>query len=155
MEPGDITTIAAPSPTELTITSIGLDAAVRPEGLRNGVINPEPGTLMWFNGYGRVTPGDVGTAVIAGHVVSGDKADVFARLHEVTIGTIFSVGDPARVFRVSKAFVADKDALTTDADVWGENGTVRRVVLVTCDDGLGYRTDGHRVANYVVVGESS
>ena len=43
-----------------------------------GTIDPYPGTLMWFEGLDPVQPGRVGTAVIAGHVATGDCPDVLA-----------------------------------------------------------------------------
>ncbi|NLX00091.1 MAG: hypothetical protein GXY39_10350, partial [Actinomycetales bacterium] len=59
----------------------------------------------------------------------------------------------ARVFKVVRAGVVDKDDLTTDQTVWGVNTSVRRLAIVTCDDAYGFRGDGHRVANYVVIAE--
>lgn len=49
--------------------------------------------------------------------------------------------------------IIDKDELTTRKEVWGANKDTRRVVLVTCDDKLGFREDGHRTANFVAVAE--
>ena len=37
--------------------------------------------------------------------------------------------------------------------VWGRNDDTRRIVLITCDDRLGFREDGHRTANFVAVAE--
>lgn len=52
-----------------------------------------------------------------------------------------------------RAGVVDKEELTTDQAVWGANNSVRRLAIVTCDDAYGFRDDGHRVANYVVIAE--
>ena len=46
-----------------------------------------------------------------------------------------------------------KQALTTDQAVWGANSSESRLAIITCDDALGFRGDGHRVANFVVIAE--
>lgn len=139
----------------LRIPDIGLDAGLHAEGLRDGKINPPAGTVMWFTGFDRVAPGEVGTSVIAGHVVAGGRADVFNGLSEVAVGDeVQIVGDDGvETFRVVRAGVVDKDELTVDQTVWGANSAVRRLAIITCDDAFGFRTDGHRVANYVVIAE--
>jgi LPXTG-site transpeptidase (sortase) family protein len=145
------------APSELEIPAIDVSVALHPEGLRGGVVNPEPGTVMWVDGYDRVAPGEVGTAVLAGHVADGDTRDIFADLAEVVVGDTFAIRDTdgaTTSFDVIDVFTVDKDSLTTDPVVWGDNETQERVVLVTCDDVLGRRGDGHRVANLVVVGET-
>ena len=143
------------SGTSLRIPGIGLQARLHPEGLRDGKINPPAGTVMWFTGYDRVAPGAVGTSVIAGHVVANGRSDVFASLSRVRVGDTVEIAAPdgPRTFRVVRAGVVDKDALTTDQTVWGPNTSVRRLAIVTCDDAYGFRSDGHRVANYVVIAE--
>ena len=143
------------SGTSLRIPGIGLQARLHPEGLREGKINPPAGTVMWFTGFDRVAPGAVGTSVIAGHVVANGRSDVFANLSRVRVGDTVEIAGPdgPRTFRVVRAGVVDKDALTTDQTVWGANSSVRRLAIVTCDDAYGFRSDGHRVANYVVIAE--
>lgn len=141
---------------DLRIPGIDLDVTMRADGLRDGRINPPGGTVMWFDGSERVRPGAVGTAVIAGHVASGSQPDAFADLADVEVGDRVTIRDGdgrPRVFHVVRADVVDKDALTTDQDVWGGNDSVRRLAIITCDDANGYRSDGHRVANYVVIAE--
>lgn len=145
----------ATGPT-LKIPGIGLEKRLHSEGLRDGKINPPAGSVMWFTGYDRVRPGEVGTALIAGHVVAGGRADAFADLAEVRVGDRIEIVDTdgtTRTFAVVRAGVVDKDDLTTDQTVWGANRSVRRLAIVTCDDAYGFRSDGHRVANYVVVAE--
>ncbi|MCA1784113.1 MAG: class F sortase [Intrasporangiaceae bacterium] len=140
----------------LRIPGIGLRAGLHAEGLRDGKINPPAGTVMWFTGYDRVAPGSVGTSVIAGHVVAGGRSDVFADLSRVRVGDRVELADTdgtTSTFRVVRAGVVDKDDLTRDQTVWGSNSSVRRLAIVTCDDAFGFRGDGHRVANYVVIAE--
>lgn len=140
----------------LRIPAIDLSAGLHAEGLRDGKINPPAGSVMWFTGYERVAPGAVGTSVIAGHVVANGRSDVFADLSSVGVGDrVEIVGEDGAVdtFRVVRAGVVDKNELTVDQTVWGGNSSVRRLAIITCDDAFGFRGDGHRVANYVVIAE--
>jgi LPXTG-site transpeptidase (sortase) family protein len=84
------------------------------------------------------------------------KADVFADLPTVRVGDAVVVrsGSVNRTYVVKRTAVVKKVSLTRDPDVWGQNSSKRRIVLITCDDELGFRSDGHRVANYVVVAEA-
>lgn len=156
---------ATPSPTRkapstdglrIRIPAIGLDHVMRGEGLSsNGTIDPDPGTVMWFKGYERVRPGTVGTAVIAAHVATGQRADVFADLADVEVGdTVEVFEDGASVtYRVTRASAIDKKKVTTDQAVWGANNSRTRLAIITCDDAFGLRGDGHRVANFVVIAD--
>ncbi|MFC7488828.1 class F sortase [Knoellia sp. CPCC 206453] len=141
----------------LRVPDIRLNTSLRSGGVSSsGRINPPAGTAMWVRGYGRVQPGKVGTAVVAGHVASSGDDDVFARLSSVGVGdkVVVTSGSVTRTYVVKRAAVVNKSTLTHDADVWGQNTSKRRIVLITCDDELGYRSDGHRVANYVVVADA-
>ena len=145
-----------PSGHVLRIPSIDLDADLHAEGLRDGKVNPPAQTVMWFEGMDRVAPGEVGTSVIAGHVVSGGGPDRFADLAQVEVGDEVAIAEAdgsSATFTVVRAGVVDKDELTTDQEVWGPNSSVRRLAIITCDDAYGFRDDGHRVANYVVIAE--
>ncbi|MDO5502730.1 MAG: class F sortase [Actinomycetia bacterium] len=146
----------ADTDSTLRIPGIGLDAELHAEGLRGGKINPPAGTVMWYTGHDRVAPGEVGTSVIAGHVVANGRPDAFAQLAQVREGDTVEVTDAAgesSTYEVVRAEVVDKDDLTMDAHVWGPNSSVRRLAIVTCDDAFGFRSDGHRAANYVVIAE--
>ena len=138
--------------------SVGIHTAVDPRGLSaNGTISPPKGTVMWFTGYGRVMPGLVGTSVVAGHVAVDGSPDVFYRLPEVRTGQRVRVGyrdGDVLDFEVVHTEIVDKNELQTDPDVWGANSSSRRVVLITCDDAYGFRSDGHRVANFIAVAEA-
>ncbi|MDN5716795.1 MAG: class F sortase [Janibacter sp.] len=142
--------------TSLSIPAVGLSTQIEPQGLRGGKVNPDPGQVIWFTGYDRVRPGATGTTVIAGHVISGGEADSFAALEQLTKGDGVVLAYPGGAtlrFEVTSTDIVDKDELTTSTQVWGGNDDTRRVVLVTCDDELGFRTDGHRTANFVAVAE--
>jgi len=139
------------------VRAVGIRTRVVPQGLSpDGTITPPQGTAIWFTGYGRVMPGRVGTAVVAGHVVAYGRPDVFAHLPDVRPGARVRVGyrDGAVLdLTVVRTKVVDKAHLSSDPDVWGSGVRTRRVVLITCDDALGFRADGHRVANFVAVAE--
>lgn len=140
----------------LSVPSVGLSTTISPQGLRDGKVNPLAQQVIWFTGYDRVRPGATGTSVVAGHVVSGGGPDRFAPLEHVKKGDgvvlTYPGGEELRLEIVRTDIVAKTD-LQTDQDVWGANDSTRRVVLVTCDDRLGFREDGHREANFVAVAE--
>jgi sortase (surface protein transpeptidase) len=147
---------ATASGFRLRIPEIGLDRRMYGGGLSSdGTIDPEPGTVMWFMGYERVRPGRVGTAVVAGHVASGNRRDVFADLADVDVGDRVQIVDDGKAitYRVTRAGAINKYALTTDPAVWGPNTSRSRLAIITCDDAFGFRSDGHRKANFVVIAE--
>ena len=126
--PSSSATANTSADVRIRIPAIGLDHETSGGVLTaKGTIDPDPGTLMWFQGLDRVQPGRVGTAVIAGHVATGDRPDVLAELAEVEV--------------------------TTDETVWGVNTSRSRLAIITCDDAFGFRGDGHRRANFVVIAE--
>lgn len=141
----------------ISIPAAGVEQAMAPQGLSaDGTINPASGQVIWFTGYDRVAPGRVGTSVVAGHVTYGDRPDVFASLTDVQQGDTVQIGyDDGTVLdlTVISTQLVDKNDLRHSPTVWGGNGGVRRVAIITCDDALGLRDDGHRVANYVVIAE--
>lgn len=144
------------SADRLSIPAVGLDTSIAPQGLRGGKVNPTAGEVIWFTGHDRARPGATGTTVIAGHVVNRQGPDEFAALEQLETGdgvVLTYPGDEELRFEVTRTDIVDKDELTTDADVWGQNSDTRKVVLVTCDDELGFREDGHRRANFVAVAE--
>lgn len=147
----------ADSTLRLRIPAIGLDRPMSGEGLsRDGRIDPDPGSVMWFDGSDRVAPGDKGTAVIAAHVSVEGKPDAFARLSEVGVGDSVDVADADGTvshFVVKSATAIPKSRVTTDQAVWGPNSRSPRLAILTCDDAFGFRGDGHRVANLVLIAE--
>jgi LPXTG-site transpeptidase (sortase) family protein len=140
----------------LEIPSIGVDERMRPEGLVGGKISPPAGDVIWFSGYGRVKPGQVGTSVIAGHIVANGRPDAFYNLEKLHRGSVVRLHDAAGTtitLKVVQTLTVDKHQLQANQSVWGGNTTVQRIALVTCDDALGLRPDGHRVANFVAIAE--
>ncbi len=137
----------------LRAPTAGVDQALAPGGLNDGIINPEQGDLIWFDGYDRVEPGHIGTSVVAAHVTYEGEPDVFSDLEDVSVGdpiTIRYADGAEATFAVTAAEVIDKTEVQTDPRVWGAQDDARRLVLITCDDALGFREDGHRSANLVV-----
>lgn len=96
--------------------------------------------------------------MIARHVTYGGVSDAFANLVSVDVGDSVTIdyadGTSVTADVVDTKLVA-KEELSHDPAVWGSNSESRRVVLITCDDALGQRADGHQVANFVVVAEIS
>lgn len=140
----------------LTVAAAAVDEPVSPGGLSaEGTISPARGELLWYTGHGRVAPGEIGTAVVAGHVSYEGEPDVFAGLALVGVGDEVRLrdGDLETVWTVTEVDVVAKADLRLDDRVWGEQQVTRRLVLVTCDDELGFRPDGHRTANLLVVAE--
>jgi len=74
----------------------------------------------WY--VGSPAPGQLGPAVLAGHVDYGGAAGVFAQLHLLRPGselTVTRADGSEAVFRVSRVDRVDKDAFPTDA-VYGD-----------------------------------
>lgn len=154
---GAVAAAGPDSPARLTIPGIDLDQQLVPGGLDDsGAINPDRGEMIWFDGGDRAVPGDVGIAIIAGHVDYYGEPDVFAELDGVEVGDGLSLaqqdGDLLDLTVVSTELV-DKEELRPSDLVWGQEDERRLVALVTCDDELGWRDDGQRAANLVVLAE--
>lgn len=147
----------AGEPTWLTISSADVDGPIVPQGLAaDGTINPGRDEVIWFTGGDRVAPGQVGTAVIAGHVTWEGAPDAFADLPSVGVGDVVTVGyedGTSGSFTVTSATAVDKDALARSLTVWGPHPDRPRLAIITCDPVLGYQADGHTQANWVVIAE--
>lgn len=138
----------------IQIAAIGLDEPLEPQGLRDGKINPEPGQVIWYTGNDRAEPGSPGITVIAGHVTAGNSPDAFADLAQLNPGDLVRVISPDSgqlQYTVTRSYTVSKEDLQHDPAVWGTVAKGNRLVLVTCDDINGFRPDGHRVANLVVI----
>ena len=137
--------------------SIGLDHELVPGGLDDtGAINPDRGEVAWYQGGDRAVPGGEGIAIVAGHVTYYDEPDTFFELDAVQEGDEVTItqqdGDELELTVVQVATVGKEELRTSDL-VWGDEPDRRLVALVTCDDAQGFRADGHRAANHVVVAE--
>ena len=156
---GQVTAEGPDAPAWVSLGEAGLDQEpIKPEGLTaQGTINPDQGDMIWYTGTGRVVPGQVGTAVVAAHMIYHDEPDVFYDLGEVEEGDVVQVGyadGDVREFVITDTTQVSKEDLQTNVDVWGDQDDVARIALITCDDSLGERYDGHRKANFVAIAEA-
>ena len=145
------------APARIAVPSIGLDHELVPGGLDDtGAINPDRGEVAWYQGGDRAVPGGEGIAIVAGHVTYYDEPDTFFELDAVQEGDEVTItqqdGDELELTVVQVATVGKEELRTSDL-VWGDEPDRRLVALVTCDDAQGFRADGHRAANHVVVAE--
>jgi hypothetical protein len=121
------------APTRLRVPAIGVDT--RLESLRIGA----DGELVPPGDFGRAgwyadgtAPGDVGPAVIAGHVDSRRGPAVFFKLREMVAGDTIEVTRGGRIARFTVVSTAwyPKSAFPTDA-VYGPTPD-RQLRLITC-----------------------
>lgn len=145
------------APSWITIAAGGVDGALTAQGLAaDGTINPGRNQVIWFTGSNRVQPGQVGTAVIAAHVTWEGAPDAFINLPNVGVGDTVTVGytdGTSRSFTVTETAAVDKEALARSLTVWGPHPDRPRLAIITCDPALGYQSDGHTEANFVVIAE--
>lgn len=119
----------------VSIPSIAVESVLVPLGLDPGtrvLVPPERYDVAGVLEEGTV-PGDIGPAIIAGHVDSRAGPGVFYRLEEVALGDLISVGltDGQRIdFRVVEVSQYPKTAFPTDA-VYGPTPE-RELRVITC-----------------------
>jgi Sortase domain len=137
-------------PGRLIIDAIGLAADVETVGLAADETLSTPTDVAkvgWYAGSSR--PGDVGPAVIVGHVDSADGPAVFARLAELEVGDVVTVengGEAALSFAVSTVTRHPKDSFPSEA-VYGASPDAE-LRLITC--GGRYDRDRGYADNVVV-----
>ncbi len=124
----------AVAPLRVRVPAIGVDSALAGLGLDGAgalTVPADPDAAGWY--AGGPVPGDVGPAVVAGHVDSADGPAVFARLDELAPGDEVLVdrsdGAVAR-FTVTRVERHPKDAFPTAA-VYGPTPDAQ-LRLVTC-----------------------
>ncbi len=89
---GPVTPLGASVPERLTIAAIGVDVDVMDLGLTpGGTLEVPPGAFPagWYDGS--PTPGELGPAILAGHVSYDGTPGVFERLGEVAVGAEVAV----------------------------------------------------------------
>ena len=130
---GAAAVVAQGRPTRLRIAAVRVDTPL--ETLRlgdDGTLQPPQGFARagWY--AGGTAPGDVGPAVIAGHVDSKKGPAVFYRLRELTAGDRVDVTRGGRTLRFTVTAVRwyPKSAFPTD-DVYGPTPD-RQLRLITC-----------------------
>ena len=144
------------TPVRVTIPAIGVSTSL--EELHRGAAGeldpPEDwDSAGWFSDG--IVPGQVGPAVIAGHVDSPTAAAVFFRLDELVPGDEVHVAmsdGSTRTFTVDRSERAAKSAFPT-SDVYGTAPTPQ-LRLITCDGTFDTAT-GHYTDNLIVFADLS
>lgn len=139
------------TPVRVEIPAIGVSSGL--EDLHRGPageLDPPKDwdSAGWFSDG--IVPGQVGPAVIAGHVDSPTSAAVFYRLDELVAGdriTVRMSDGSERVFQVQRSERAAKSAFPT-SDVYGTSPTPA-LRLITCDGTFDTAT-GHYTDNLIV-----
>ena len=138
--------MAASPPVRVVIPAINVNSPLMALGLQaDGTLQVPPSGFPagWFTGA--PTPGEIGPAVLAGHVDWGGAAGVFYRLRDLVVGddiTIVRQDGSTAVFRVNRVDQYPKDAFPTDA-VYG-NLDHAGLRLITCGGAF-----DHQARSYV------
>ncbi len=141
------------SPVRLQIPSLGIDANVQNAGLngKGNMASPSNFTdVAWYR-YGTV-PGQVGSAVIDGHVDNGlGLAGVFKHLSDIQIGDdvyVLMQSGVSRHFVV--ADIESYDYRSAPVDEIFNRADTQRLNLVTCEGAWvqGDKTYDHRLVVY-------
>lgn len=135
----------AGAPVRVRIPSIDVDVAMKALGLNpDGSLEVPPyEDAGWYQG--RPKPGDMGAAVIAGHVDSTTGPAAFYRLSSLSPGDIVSVDydDGTRVdFAVRETSNFPKSAFPTEAVYGPTPGTELR--LITCGGSFDRKARSYR-----------
>jgi sortase (surface protein transpeptidase) len=138
-------------PVRIEIPALGVVSDVVDLGLRaDGTMEVPSGAYPagWYTGA--PTPGELGPAIIAGHVNWAGEPGVFSRLHDIEPGAEITVrrrdGSTA-VFRADRVAEYPKDQFPTEA-VYG-NIDHPGLRLITCGGDFDHHT-GSYVDNIVV-----
>jgi LPXTG-site transpeptidase (sortase) family protein len=119
-------------PTQLKIPAIKITTSLEPLGLdaKGQLIPPSYGDAGWY--AAGTAPGDIGPAVIAGHIDSTSGPAVFFHLHELKAGDTVQVkrGGKWLTFQVTGLAKFKKTAFPTD-EVYGPTPTAQ-LRLITC-----------------------
>ncbi len=122
------------TPVRLQIQAIGLDTSLIGLGLQSdGTLEVPPAGFPagWFTGA--PTPGEIGPAIILGHVHWQRRDGVFAKLNKLNRGDQIRVGrtdGSTGIFMVSHAIEVTKDSFPTE-HVYGNIKTAG-LRLITC-----------------------
>jgi len=138
-------------PIRVIVASAGIDGPVSASGVLDDntvAVPPDPSIAGWFTGGPR--PGELGPAVIVGHVDSKKTGPgVFYRLREVQVGDIATVVTTTGIqqFVAVATELVPKNAFPTDR-VYGQV-PVAALRLITCGGSFD-RSIGHYRDNVVV-----
>lgn len=143
-------TVAVGLPRSLTVSAIDLETPLIPLGLAadgTAAVPDDPEDAGWFSAGPR--PGEVGPAVVMGHIDSRTGPAVFARLSELAPGDEVVVGTDSgdQTFTVDRTQQVAKDEFPTD-EVYGARPDPA-LRLITCG-GEFDRSTGHYRDNVIV-----
>ncbi|MFC0439123.1 class F sortase [Kutzneria buriramensis] len=145
--------LAASTPVSVDIPKIGAHSSLVPLGLNadQTIEVPPVSTPMQAGWYKEgPTPGEIGPAVILGHVDGNKQAGIFFRLHELAAGDKISVARQDKTtatFTVQKVELAPKANFPTDA-VYGNTSTAD-LRVITC--GGAFDSEAHSYVDNVIV----
>lgn len=148
---GVLTPVAVDAPVRVQIASIGADGPVQAVGVDDSgglAIPGDAGALVWWR-FGP-SPGEPGSAVIAGHLDWKGRRGVFNRLADVAPGDPVMVtyaGGSTRAFVVDTVELVDKPAAAVNGTFARDGAPLLR--LVTCG-GEFDRASHHYRSNVVV-----
>jgi hypothetical protein len=143
--------MAASKPLRIRIAAIGVDSTLMGLGLKaDGTMQVPPAGFPagWYTGA--PTPGELGPAIIVGHVDWAGKAGVFYRLKQLKPNDTIVVGradGTSAIFRISSVQSYAKDKFPT-ALIYG-NTTYAGLRLITC--GGVFDPKAHSYVDNVVV----
>lgn len=146
-----------PRPNRVTLAGRAIDGPIMVDGLgldaQGGHAEPpveEPKVASWYNLGPR--PGEVGPAVVLGHVNGSGQQGIFANLHNVRDGdrvTITREDGSEIEFEVYRTLTIDKEEFPAD-EVYG-NTDGPEIRLVTCGGNLD-RVHHRYLSNIIVFG---
>jgi hypothetical protein len=151
--PGGVVAVAAP--VGVRIPAIGVDARIVDLTSANGVLPPptDVDTVGWYSAG--PAPGDVGPALLAGHVDSRSGPAVFWRLRDLRVGDVITVqraDGTSASFTVASVAQYAKNAFPTGQVYGAQPAPVLR--LVTCGGSFDSAT-GHYRDNLVVYADAA
>lgn len=122
------------APVRVRVPRLRIDAALQPLhlGKRQELVPPAYGRAGWYEAGPE--PGEIGRAVIAGHVDSKTGPDVFAPLHGARAGDRIRVllRDRSTVAFVVQAVEVHPRNRFPTTRVYGSNGRHAELRLITC-----------------------
>jgi sortase (surface protein transpeptidase) len=145
---------AEAAPSQVSVTSLGVDVPVIPVGLDdagNMELPADPAVAGWYK-YGPAPESAAGATVVAAHVDSLTYGlGPFAALADAEPGTLIVVTDvtgAARTYAVSSIETTGKGEVLW-ADVFDRTGRPR-LILVTCGGEFDYSTR-HYLSNVIIM----
>jgi hypothetical protein len=152
---GPAAATVAGAPNRLRVKAIGIDTSLEKLHLGAGgaLVPPQKyGQAGWYSGG--TAPGDVGPAVIAGHVDSKSGPAIFYRLRELTVGDRIEVVRGGTVVRFTVVRVGwyPKTGFPT-GEVYGPTPD-RQLRLITCGGVFDHRLRSYKdnLVVYAVAG---